>query len=149
MKYSEEVADKLNSLLEKNYDAEKGYKLAAEKVKNPQLKSFFEKQAKNRYDFGHELKGEIANFGGSPDKGTSLKGDVHRGWMNLKASLAGDKDEAVLEEAVRGEKTAVEEYNDVINHAEVPASTGNVLMKQRNSITSALTEVEQMEEWRD
>lgn len=40
MSYSENVSKKLNELLEKNYDAEKGYKLAAEKVNNQRLKSF-------------------------------------------------------------------------------------------------------------
>ena len=101
MSYSENVSKKLNELLEKNYDAEKGYKLAAEKVNNQRLKSFFSARAQERYDFGHELKSEISNFGEAPDKGTSIAGDLHRGWMNLKASLSGDKDEAVLEEAIR------------------------------------------------
>lgn len=32
MKYTEEVANKLNELLEKNYDAEAGYKLAKDNV---------------------------------------------------------------------------------------------------------------------
>tara|TARA_B000000441_G_C21460572_1_gene187209 strand:+ start:419 stop:568 length:150 start_codon:yes stop_codon:yes gene_type:complete len=41
MKYSEEVAEKLNELLEKNYDAEKGYKFAAEHIKSENLKAFF------------------------------------------------------------------------------------------------------------
>ena len=51
MKYTEEMSNKLNELLEKNYDAEKGYKKAAEIVDSPKLKSFFEEQAQNRYDF--------------------------------------------------------------------------------------------------
>ena len=145
MSYSNEISKKLNELLEKNYDAEKGYKLAAEKVKNQQLKSFFSKRAQERYDFGHELKSEIKNFGEDPDKGTSLKGDAHRTWMNLKASLSGDKDEAVLEEAVRGEKAAVEEYEEILKEPEIPASTGNILMKQKNAIIASLNEVKTLE----
>ncbi len=145
MSYSKEISKKLNELLEKNYDAEKGYKLAASKVKNEQLKKFFTKQAQERYDFGHELKSEIKNFGENPDKGSSLTSDAHRGWMNLKASLSGDKDEAVLEEAVRGEKAAVDEYEDVLKEADIPASTGNILMKQKNVIVASLNEVKTLE----
>lgn len=145
MSYSNEISKKLNELLEKNYDAEKGYKLAAEKVKNQQLQSFFSKRAQERYDFGHELKSEIKNFGEDPDKGTSVKGDVHRSWMNLKATLSGDKDEAVLEEAVRGEKAAVEEYEEILKEPEIPASTGNILMKQKNAIIASLNEVKTLE----
>ncbi len=145
MSYSKEISKKLNELLEKNYDAEKGYKLAAEKVKNQQLKSFFSKRAQERYDFGHELKSEIKNFGEDPDKGTSVKGDVHRSWMNLKASLSNDKDESVLEEAIRGEKAAVEEYEEILKEPEIPASTGNILMKQKNAIVASLNEVKTLE----
>lgn len=47
MSYSEEVSNKLNELLEKNYDAEKGYKLAAQKVKNERLKAFLLKGRRN------------------------------------------------------------------------------------------------------
>jgi len=145
MSYSKEVSNKLNELLEKNYDAEKGYKLAAEKVKRQDLKSFFSQRAQERYDFGHELKSEIRNFGENPDKGSSIKGDVHRSWMNLKASLSNDKDESVLEEAIRGEKSAVEEYENIMKEKEMPASTQNILMKQKNAIVASLNEVKTLE----
>lgn len=146
MSYSSKIAGKLNSLLEKNYDAEKGYKLASEKVKNEKLKRFFTERAQERYDFGHELKTEIRNFGENPDKGSSFAGDAHRSWMNLKASLSNDKDESVLEEAIRGEKAAVEEYESVLKEQEIPASTSNILMKQKNSIVASLNEVKSLEE---
>ena len=145
MHYSKEVANKLNELLEKNYDAEKGYKFAAENVKNSRLKSFFEERAKERYDFGHELKSEISNFGEKTDKGTSVKGDIHRSWMNLKATFSSDKEEAILEEAIRGEKTAVEEYNEALEDKNLPPSTENLLLKQRNAITAALQKVKALE----
>ncbi|MBZ9728076.1 PA2169 family four-helix-bundle protein [Salegentibacter sp. JZCK2] len=145
MKYSEKLGKSLNELLEKNYDAEKGYKDAAENVKNPQLKAFFSERAQERYDFGHELKTEIRNFGESPDKGSSLAGDAHRTWLNLKASLSSDKDESVLEEAIRGEKAAVEEYEEVIKDPDVPPSTANILLKQKNKIAAALNKLKSME----
>lgn len=146
MKYSENVAGRLNDLLEKNYDTEKGYRSAAESVKDPGLKSFFNERAQERYDFGHELKSEIRNFGMSPEKGSSIKGDMQRTWMNLKTNLSSDKEEAVLEAMVRGEKAAVEEYNEVMEATEIPASTKNILMKQRNAITAALNELKSLEQ---
>ncbi|QED38772.1 PA2169 family four-helix-bundle protein [Antarcticibacterium arcticum] len=145
MKYAEEVADKLNNLLEKNYDTEKGYKYAAENVENPELKSFFNERAQERYDFGHELKSEIRNFGESPEKGSSFTGDVMRSWMNLKSHISPNKEEAILEETIRGEKAAVEEYNEVMKDVDMPPSTQNVLMKQRNAITAALNKVQSLE----
>lgn len=145
MEYSEKIAEKLNDLLEKNYDSEKGYKLAEEKVDDTKLKEFFRSRAQNRYDFGHELKEEIRNFGESPDKGTSVKGDLHRSWMNIKTSLSSNKEESILEEAIRGEKAAVEDYDEVINEKEIPASTKNLLIKQRDHIQEALAKVKREE----
>lgn len=139
MSYSEKVASKLNELLEKNYDAEAGYKNAAENVKNTTLKSYFQSRAKDRYDFGHELKAEIKSFGQEPKKGTSLAGDIHRAWMDLKAKLSSDKEESILEEAIRGEEAAVKEYDEIINEKDLPPSTSDLLIKQRNSVKDALT----------
>lgn len=41
MKYTKETSNKLNELLEKNYDAEAGYIAAKDNVKNSNLKNFF------------------------------------------------------------------------------------------------------------
>jgi uncharacterized protein (TIGR02284 family) len=146
MSTTKEMAEQLNELLEKNYDSEKGFKNAAEDVKNSRLKSYFEQKAQQRYDFGHELKSEIRNLGEDPDKGTSFKGDAHRAWMDLKTAFSSDNEEAVLEEAIRGEKVAVEDYNKIINNAELPPSTANLLIKQRNAIERTLNEVKGLEE---
>lgn len=146
MNYTKEVSQKLNDLLTKNYDAEAGYKLATEQVNSSRLKGFFSRQQEERYNFGHELKEEIKSYGESPEKGTSLKGDAHRTWMNLKSTFTSNNEEAILEEAVRGEKTAVEEYNQIITETTLPPSTKNMLIKHRDTIQNALTRVSAMEE---
>ncbi len=146
MRETNEMVEKFNELLEKNYDAEKGFKNAADDVKNERLKAFFKESAQQRYDFGHELKAEIKNLGGTPDKGSSTKADAHRVWMDLKAALSSDNEEAVLEEAVRGEKAAVEDYNKVIKGSEFPPSTANLLIKQRNAIERTLKNVKDLED---
>lgn len=145
MNYSEKVSKKLNMLLEKNYDAEKGYKYAADNAQNMQLKTFFFERAQERYDFGHELKTEIRNFGENPDKGSSLAGDAHRTWMNLKSSLSSNKDDASLEEAIRGEKVAADEYEEVLKDPEIPPTTANLLLKQKNGIVAALNKLKHLE----
>ncbi len=146
MNYTDKIGNKLNELLEKNYDAEAGYKLAKDKVDSNALKDFFDRQQQERYNFGHELKAEMKSFGQEPDKGTSVKGDLHRTWMNIKSTFSSDNEEAILEEAIRGEKAAVEEYNEIINDTTLPPSTRNILTKHRDSIQSSLSRVDAMEE---
>ena len=146
MKYTEEVSEKLNDLLEKNYDTEKNYKFAAENTKNPELRAFFNERAQERYDFGHELKSEIRNYGEVPEKGSSFTGDLQRTWMNLKTNLSSNKEEALLEESARGEKAAVEEYNDVLEDRNLPPTTETILRKQKDAITAALNKVRSLEQ---
>tara|TARA_R110000868_G_scaffold28633_2_gene107194 strand:+ start:53045 stop:53494 length:450 start_codon:yes stop_codon:yes gene_type:complete len=143
--YTDTVGEKLNNLLEKTYDAEKGYKKAAENTDNTVLKSFFTRKSEQRYNFGHSLKNELSNFGQKIDKGGSLTGSAHRTWMDIKAFLSSDNDEAMLEEAIRGEKAAIEEYKDVLSETTLPPSTSTLLTQQMNQIELDLSKEKIME----
>ncbi|WBU87894.1 ferritin-like domain-containing protein [Cellulophaga omnivescoria] len=140
MKYTEEITNRLNNLLEKTYDAEKGYKLGAEKVENPSIKRFLESKVEQRYNFGHQLKSEILAYGHLPEKSGTIKGDLHRTWMNLTATLSSNEEERILDEVERGEQSFIEEYDDILNDKDMvlPPSTENLLIAQRNSVQSAL-----------
>jgi len=144
--YTEQVANKLNNLLEKTYDAEKGFKKAAENVENNSLKSYFNQKAQERYEFGHELKGELKSFNQDVDKGGSLVGDAHRAWMDVKKIFTSNNEESMLKEAIRGEKSSVEEYNDVLNEISLPLSTKNVLEKQKTTIENGLSNIKSLED---
>ena len=54
----------------------------------------------------------------------------------------------MLEEAIRGEKSAVEEYEDVINETSLPISTKNILEKQKTTITNGLSNIKSLEDLR-
>jgi len=140
MSYTVEMSKKLNELLERTFDAEQGFKQAAENVKNPVIKEFFEKRAAQRYNFGQELKREIKSFGQDPKVGGSFKGTLHRNWMNVKNLIAMDEEEAMLKEVERGEEAAISMYNNILHDKGLvlPPSTEGVLMKQRNAIRETL-----------
>lgn len=144
--YTEKVGNKLNDLLEKTYDAEKGFKKASENVNNPSLKTYFRNKAQERYNFGHELKTEIRSFNQDVDKGGSLTGKAHRAWMDVKNLFSGDNEESMLEEAIRGEKAAVSEYEDVLSETSLPLSTKSVLQSQKNIINEGLTKINALED---
>lgn len=144
--YTDKLGNKLNDLLEKTYDAEKGFKKAAENAKHSGLKTYFNKKAQERYDFGHQLKSEIRNFGETPDKGGSVTGAAHRTWMDVKSWFSADDDEAMLEEAIRGEKASVEEYRDVLSETALPATTKDMLQIQKTTIEQGLTNIKRLED---
>jgi len=144
--YTEEVGNKLNNLLEKTYDAEKGFKKAAENVDNTSLKNYFQSKAQERYNFGHELKTEIRSFNQDVDKGGSLTGKAHRAWMDVKSLFSNDDAESMLEEAIRGEKAAVNEYQEVLNETNLPLSTKSILQSQKNIINEGLARINTLED---
>jgi len=143
--YTDTVGTKLNLLLEKNYDAEKGYKNAAENIENSELKKFFTQRAAERKVFVEELKLEIVSINQEYDKNGSLLGDIHRAWMDLKAALSSNNDEAILEEAIRGEKASIEEYNAVLSEITLPKSTKSILETQKTKLEVSLASVKVFE----
>lgn len=134
---NEKVVEILNALLTKNYDAEKGYKEASEKIDHSVLQTYFESQAKNRYDFGHQIKELILKYGGEPDKGTSVEADLHRVWISIKEAFnTGDK--AVFDECIRGEEEFISEYERIIASEIMPADAKNLILSQKGAAEKSL-----------
>jgi len=109
---NKDVIDVLNDLIEYSKDGEKGFKASAEDVKNPELKAFFVKRAAGCATSAAELQSEVRRLGGDPETSTSVSGDLHRGWVNLKSMLTGKDDEAILNEVERGEDHALKAYKE-------------------------------------
>ncbi len=148
MKYTETISNNLNELLEKTYDAEKGYNLAADEAKDPYVKEFLLDKVKQRRAFGFELKSEIMEYGQVPEESGSLKGDLHRVWMRLKPVMSSEKTEKILEEVTRGEKASLEAYNEILKNSDskLPPSTERLLIRQRDAIRAALNTSRMYEE---
>jgi len=148
MKYSEEITNQLNNLLNRTYDAEKGYQLAQDSVSDFEIKKFLGDQIQRRYHFRHALKNEVLKYGELKSNQGSLKGDIHRTWMKLSTILTGDEIENFLEEIQRGEEDCVEDYNDFLEKFALvlPPSTYELITKQRDSIQANIYEVKKFEE---
>jgi uncharacterized protein (TIGR02284 family) len=58
--------------------------------------------------------------------------------MDVKALFAADNDEAMLEEAIRGEKAALEEYQDALKEQDLPRSVFTLLTSQMAQIDYGL-----------
>lgn len=146
MKYTEIVSNKLNNLLEKNYDAEKGYLNAAENVNSSKLKIFFKKIASERSVFAKDLRTEILSYGQIPEDDGSLKGTMHRNWMSLKSLFSKNDEEAILEEALRGEKASLDEYTEILEIDAFAPSTRKMLENQKQQIQAAINNLMVAEE---
>jgi len=135
---SEQITVKLNALVQKNSDAEKGFEKAAEISKASSLKEWFMAKALERRMFREELKLELHSLGHPCVKTPSLIGDFHRVWMDVKAAFSLDNDEAMLKEAIRGERAALEEYSDVLAATTLGPTTKAIIRAQRSKIENGL-----------
>ena len=132
-----EILDQLNKLLTRNHDAEKGYQVAADSVKDNELKTLFLAQSRQRGEFAQEIEREIRALGGEPDNGTSLASDLHRAWINIKSTISSNDDKATVQECHRGDQEAVDNYNAVLQETDLVASTRELLLRQKQSIDTA------------
>lgn len=133
-----ELLDELEEILEKNIDAERGYSKAAEKAENPAVKRYFENKSRERREFNSDLKTQIKAAYSDFDEDGSFTGSIHRTWMDLKSIFSANDDEAMLEESIRGDKAAVEEYDDVLEEESLPVGLRNLLLNQRTKIKTDL-----------
>ncbi|TRZ46313.1 ferritin-like domain-containing protein [Robertkochia solimangrovi] len=139
MKFTEKMSERLNTLLEKTYDSEKGYLQAMNKVDNTEIKMFFKQTADRRSDFARDLRREILSYGEIPEESGTLKGDTQRFWTNIKTLLSGNKEEAVLKECLKYEKESMEEYDNFLkDQATLPPTTIALLTQHRNAIQKAI-----------
>lgn len=144
---NDKTVECLNDLLTKAYDAEEGFRQAAERAAgHPTLVAFFKKQSDLRLSFGHEIKAAITKYGGTPDKGSSAAAKAHQVWISVKDTLTPENDgEAILEECIRGEKHALEEYDQKLKNPDLPADVIELMTSQRQQIAESLTSVQAKE----
>ena len=111
---NKEAISVLNDLIETSKDGQEGFKTCAEDIKHPELKTFFAKRSADCATAASELQAKVRELGGDPETSTSVAGDLHRRWVDLKSLVTGKSDEAILNEAERGEDHALKAYKEAI-----------------------------------
>ena len=111
---NKEAISVLNDLIETSKDGQEGFKTCAEDIKHPELKALFAKRAADCAAAAAELQAQVRALGGDPETSTSVAGDLHRRWVDVKSVFTGKDEEAVLNEAERGEDHALKAYKEAI-----------------------------------
>ena len=126
----------LNNLIETVKDGEKGFRTAAEGLKDPQTKSIFSEYSRQRAQMARELQDEVRSLGGDPEKAGSTAGALHRGWIDIKSVVTGKDDHAIVAEAERGEDVAKNVYDEALKEP-LPASAKTVVQQQAVKVRAA------------
>ena len=138
----DQVVSTLNSLIEMNRNAQRGYEEAAEKIATPQIKEFCYEQIRIRAQFVGDLQPPVVSLGGHPKKTGSVAAAVHRGWIDLKSTL-GAGDHAILTAIATGEDYAVKEYKKALDET-LPARVRDIVERQFQSVKQAHAKVKGM-----
>jgi uncharacterized protein (TIGR02284 family) len=137
MAQQKEVISTINGLIETLKDGEKGFKEAADAVKDPQLKNLFREYSQQRNRFAGELQNQAQALGESqPETTSSAAGAMHRAWINLKSAVTSGDDKSILSECERGEDSAVHEYEEAMRD-ELTGQIREIVARQFSEIKSA------------
>ena len=139
----DEVIATLNGLIATSRDGEEGFRTCAEAVKNPQLKTFFEQKAERCALGAAQLQGKVREFGGDPGQSGSTAGVLHRFWINIRSTLAGMDEHAILDECERGEDAAKRAYEDALKK-DLPADVRLLIQKQYREVKANHDSVQAM-----
>lgn len=127
---TKDIVTSLNSLIETSKDGEYGFRASAEHAQSSPVKQLFMTRAEGCAQAAAELQALVRRYGGDAETDGTASGTLHRGWVAVKGTLAGSSDLSMLEEAERGEDTALERYRDALREDFLPADARAVVEQQ-------------------
>jgi uncharacterized protein (TIGR02284 family) len=125
----------LNHLIETCTDAARGFRSAADHVKDPGLKAEFTDIAAQRERFATDLLPHAQRLGGPSAVDGTTAAAVHRGWIEFIAKLRHD-DRAIVAEAARGDGVTLHVFQDAIEGL-LPPDTREVVERQYLDVSIA------------
>ena len=141
---NDNVISTLNGLIETCRDGQNGFQTAAEGITNSELKTLFHGYSQQRAQFVGELQTEVRRLGGDPENMGSVAATLHRGWINIKSTVTGKDDSAIIAECERGEDSAVSAYRDALDE-DLPANIRTIVDRQYADIKQAHDRVRALE----
>jgi len=135
----ETVCSVLENLIEITRDGEEGFSHAAQYSNDRALRDEFNQFSRERAQIVSELQRLERNFGRRDvDYSGSVMGAFHRAWMDIRSIVAQRDDQAILEEAERGEDAALEAYKKALNRRPpLPVSVHSLIQALANKIQRA------------
>lgn len=129
-------------------DSCKGYRAAAERMEEPRLGAFLNKLSNERDVMRTELAAAIHQLQPKLEKlddGT-LKGDMHRTWIDIREALASSEDAAILDECDRGEGYLLKRFKTVLDDKDTPPGVIGLLREQKSRVDVTISTIQQLRE---
>ena len=134
----------LNELVKACKDGDNGFRAAAEAVSDSNLRHLFESYAQQRAEFASELQREVRRLADEPADRGHASAALHRGWMDVKATLTGRDEAAIIAECERGEDAAVKVFRKALE-AELPSEIRVLVERQFLEVKDAHDHIRSLE----
>ena len=141
---NENTISTLNNLIATVKDGQNGFQTAAEGVTDPQVKATFLEYSRQRAQMARELQDEVRGLGGDAEKDGSVAASLHRGWINIKSTVTGKDEQAIIAEAERGEDVAKAEFEKALKET-LPPQVLALVQRQAALVRAAHDRVRAME----
>lgn len=138
-----QIKKDLEEIIDICNDGVNGYETAADKIedKDESLKTLFLRLAQQRKGFIENIRTEANRLGIEFKETGTVKGFFHRTWLTAKANFSSDEKVKVIEEAMTGEKKAMDVYSGVIADTELPDYLRDTLKEQQLLVKIAIQQL--------
>jgi len=142
----------LNDLLHITNDRIKGFERVEGKVweSYSDLKSEYDKMISQSKIMKNEIIDLITKKGGNADEdSTSVAGNLHRTWIDIKNSLpVTNKDQETLENVVFGEKHAIEAYEEALKSGNLCSESSKIISDQLHDLKISYNQFKNIEDYK-
>jgi len=132
----------LNTLIERNRDAQQDFREAADNLEAQYIKTFCLDQSRTRARFVDELQPIAHSLSDEPGGKTPTAGTLRRGWTNL-SSVLGGRDYGILTVVEFAEDQVVHDYQKALT-ATLPLGLRDILERQYDNIRQTRIKIEAM-----
>ena len=135
----------LNNIHDLLADSRKGYMEAADNADQGRVKELLNTLASSRVQLLSEVVAlkRIADPETEPRDAGTLKGDLHRTWMDIREALGSNDSTSMLNECERGEKYLLDRYDTILKE-DVTAQTKTLAAAQRAKVQENFDHVKQV-----
>ena len=131
--HKNDVIVTMNLLIETCKDGEHGFRTCADGVKSARVKRLLDDAAQRCAEAAAELEAKVRGLGGDFVESGSVTGSLHRAWINIKSTIPGMDEAAVLAECERGEDIAKRAYETALEK-DLPADVRAIIARQYQGV---------------
>lgn len=140
-----DAADTLNTLIEACADGAYGFAVCADYSNSSRHRTLFRQRAQACEEAGAQLRKKVLRLGGQPTQGGTAIGALHRGWVAVRGTLSGLRDQSILAECERGEAATRVLYQHALEQ-DLPVDVRTLVQQQADRVQLNLAQIRLLRE---